>query len=536
MSAEREAGHMVEREIKFRIPEGGDPATVRAAVESAGFRLEPSGNVLHEDRYLDTDDWTLYRAGIALRLRAEGRRLRLEAKSVGAGAAKSLRAGAAVTTQGHGAASAGSGGLTRLEWAQDAPPSDPPWTALDSGPVAGLLHPLLGMRVLERLRVRAQVRNDRECFRWLLGERLLGSLTVDRVTTPPAAAFQEVEVELSNGADEALGQVRRAVEEHLGVEQSLETKLAAALAAAGERLPERRERAFHLTHGDRLLDVAHKTFARHFGRLLWNEPGSRLGLDPEYVHDMRVASRRLRTALLVLADGFPEGERESLAEDLQWMGRSLGRVRDLDVALQHLAKLEAEAPDVERPALHVFRQDLSIRRAERRLRLIERLDSPRYAEFVARAQAFCEKGPPAAGAVANGVTPAYVVGPGIVARWMDEARRAYEKAEATLETEDLHALRIAAKRARYAIEYFADLEGLGAARRAKRIAGLQDFLGDLRDAEALSRRIRKYARTVPKRDKELVLSAGAAIGHLDRAARVRRSELREAWEGAIGEG
>ena len=63
--------HAVERELKFRIPEGGDPATVRAAVESAGFTLEPTGTVLHEDRYLDTDDWTLYRAGIALRLRSD---------------------------------------------------------------------------------------------------------------------------------------------------------------------------------------------------------------------------------------------------------------------------------------------------------------------------------------------------------------------------------------------------------------------------------------------------------------------------------
>ena len=507
--------HAVERELKFRIPEGGNPASVRAAVESAGFRLEPTGTVLHEDRYLDTDDWTLYRAGIALRLRAEGRRLRLEAKSVEA----------------DGTAD----GLTRLEWSQDAPPSDPPWTALDSGPVAGLLQPLTGMRALERLRVRAQVRNDREFFRWLQGDRLLGSLTVDHVTTPPSAEFQEVELELANGADEALGQVRRAVEERLGMEQSLETKLVAALAAAGERLPERREHAFRLTHGDRLLDVAHKTFARHFGRLLWNEPGTRLGLDPEYVHDMRVAARRLRTALLVLSDGFPEAERDSFSKDLQWVGRSLGRVRDLDVALEHVARLEAEAPDVERPALHVFRQDLSIRRAERRLRMIERLDSERYAAFVDRARAFCEGGPPSAGAVTNGVTPAYVVASSIVSRWMDGMREAYEKAESTLDTEDLHALRIAAKHARYAIEYFADLEGLGATRRAKRIAGLQDFLGDLRDAEALSRRIRKYARTVPKKDKELVMSAGAAIGHLDRASRVRRGDLRDAWEKALGE-
>ena len=73
---------VIEREIKFRLPEGHDAEAVRAAVESAGFRLEPSGTIAHEDRYLDTEDWTLYRAGIALRLRADGHRLRLEAKSL----------------------------------------------------------------------------------------------------------------------------------------------------------------------------------------------------------------------------------------------------------------------------------------------------------------------------------------------------------------------------------------------------------------------------------------------------------------------
>jgi inorganic triphosphatase YgiF len=57
-----------EQEIKFRLPEGGDPARIRATIEAAGFRLEPAAGVTHEDRYLDTEDWVLFRAGIALRL------------------------------------------------------------------------------------------------------------------------------------------------------------------------------------------------------------------------------------------------------------------------------------------------------------------------------------------------------------------------------------------------------------------------------------------------------------------------------------
>ena len=114
-------------------------------------------------------------------------------------------------------------------------------------------------------------------------------------------------------------------------------------------------------------------------------------------------------------------------------------------------------------------------------------------------------------------------------------RDAYEKAELTMEELDLHALRIAAKKARYAIEYFADLDGAGAVRRARRIATLQDFLGDHRDATLLLQRMRKYARTVPKKDRELVMGVGSALGSLERAVRIRRGDLRLAWERAVKE-
>jgi CHAD domain-containing protein len=290
-----------------------------------------------------------------------------------------------------------------------------------------------------------------------------------------------------------------------------------------------------LSPADRLLDVAHKTIGRHFARLLWNEPGARLGVDLEYVHDMRVASRRLRAALEVLADAIPEAPREELSRELRWVGRALGRVRDLDVAIARVDALSAEGSALERPALRVFAQSLAIRRAERRRRLIERLDSERFAGFVVGARAWIESGPWRAAASPEAAAPAYTVGSAVVSRFLAAMREAYDAAERTLAVEDLHALRIAAKQARYAIEFFAETEGPAAFRRAKRIAGLQDFLGDQRDLESLSRRLERYARTIPKRDRELVLSAGSAARRLERAGRIRRGDLHVAWERATGE-
>ena len=110
---------------------------------------------------------------------------------------------------------------------------------------------------------------------------------------------------------------------------------------------------------------------------------------------------------------------------------------------------------------------------------------------------------------------------------------AYETAHADPTTENVHALRIAAKKARYAVEYFAEITGPSARERAKRLARLQDFLGAKQDAVNLLRRMRRYAKTIPHSDRELTLGAGAVLGQLERETRVKRGDLREAWE-AVG--
>jgi CHAD domain-containing protein len=522
---------MLEREIKFRIPKGRDASAVCEAIEDAGFRLESSGLVTHEDRYLDTPDWVLYRAGIALRLRREGARLELQAKTIHSQSEEVLM---------------------RTEWVQEAPASDPPWESLPEGPVAYLLKPLAKLGVLERLTVRARVESERKTFRWLNDHEVLGSVTLDRVfqvgSHNGGESYRELEVEAIDGADTALDEVRAAVERRLDLRTSVETKLAAALALAGEKLPELadRERPYALYEGDRLADVAAKTLGRHLTRMFWNEPGTRLNLEPKYLHDMRVATRRLRTALLVFAIAIPEETREVLGRDLRWIGRALGRVRDLDVGLKRLAAMTARAPEHERAALYVFARYLEIKRARRRLRLLLRIDSKRFEAFRERAQKWidgthglwtstAEPEPPAApGVIPPALAPAYMVGPRIVAEWDNRMREACQEAERKSTPANVHALRIAVKHARYAVEYFAVSEGQGAHHRAKQLARFQDKLGEHQDAATLLRHMRRYARTIPRRDRQLLLGARGVIDRLEPEVRITRSELQDLWELGAG--
>ena len=121
-----------------------------------------------------------------------------------------------------------------------------------------------------------------------------------------------------------------------------------------------------------------------FSAFLAREPGTRLGDDIEELHDMRVASRRLRAALSLFADVLPETALR-VREDLGWVGQTLGAVRDLDVQIEQLDGWldAADAPD--RNALATLRSLLDERAASRAERaMLEMLDSRRYEAFVSR--------------------------------------------------------------------------------------------------------------------------------------------------------
>lgn len=489
---------MLERELKFRITDEEDSGAIQGVLERAGFQLTPRGALTHEDRYLDTEDWLLHRAGIQLRLRRQGDTLVLQAKTL---------------------ASPGAETLERTEWQQPAPEEEPPWKGLPPGPVTGLLEPLASLHIVNRLRVRATVEAEREIFGWSRRDEVLGSVSLDRMQD-----YRELEIELEEGAPDALGDARAAIEGSLGVHPSSETKMDAALGAAGVRVPSLDEIRFAPQEGDTLGDVAKKNLGRQLARLLWNEAGSRIGVDPEYVHDMRVAGRRLRTAMRVFEGALRRPTRRAWARELRWIGRGLGRVRDCDVGLERIHKMAAAASEPERAALMVFANRIEIRRARRRAALIRQLDSPRFAAFRAAARPWIQMRSETR--LRRGASmPAFVVGPRVVAEWDHRMLEACTCAERVPTPRNVHALRIAIKRARYAVEYFADLEGPGASRRAKRLGKLQSMLGARMDAAILLHEMRRYARTIPKEDRELQLGAQAAIGKLERAARVRKSEL-----------
>jgi triphosphatase len=282
-----------------------------------------------------------------------------------------------------------------------------------------------------------------------------------------------------------------------------------------------------------LVDAAYKILRVHFSRMKRNEPGTRTGADPEYLHDMRVASRRLRAAMKVFGGALPKrGLRES-AKDLNWVGRALGRVRDLDVHLMNLRELFEEVPPEHGDALAAYLQELLALREEARVHMVRALDSRRYAAFLDRFDRRLAEGPPATPHAPKALVQARIAGREIILGELNRVLKRGRACDSTAGDAELHRLRIRCKRLRYACEFFSDIYGPAARKFAKRVVKIQDILGAHHDAvmaretlAGFAETIRPGARSAPK----MYLAIGQLTAiNATRAAEARRKFFK-AWE------
>ena len=263
----------------------------------------------------------------------------------------------------------------------------------------------------------------------------------------------------------------------------------AARAAAPKKRPDIRP-------SDTMTEAAVKTLRFHLAKMLEHEEGTRLGEDPEELHDMRVSTRRMRMALRVFADYLDPEVLRPVLKGLRRTGRTLGAVRDLDVFDEKTQVYLDGLPDERAGDLDGLLDAWRAERDKQRERLVEYLDGKRYRASWRRTTELLE-GPIEALAPQNIVTPrpqrvAQVL-PGVLYKDMAVVW-AFEGQLGGLETPlpRFHALRKACKGLRYTLEFFEDVLGSGARPLIKRVKGLQDHLGDLQDAVVTVGVLRDY--------------------------------------------
>ncbi|HEX3054133.1 MAG TPA: CHAD domain-containing protein [Aggregatilineaceae bacterium] len=256
------------------------------------------------------------------------------------------------------------------------------------------------------------------------------------------------------------------------------------------RLPLQLAETVGVLPDDPMAEAGRKVLLFHFERMLLNEHGSRTGADIEAVHDMRVATRRMRSAFRLFRPYYERKIANRYIDQLRRTGTTLGAVRDLEVLIDKARRYADAHPDHDlTPLLENWQRDLDKKRGH----LIKRLDSSKFDKFVRKFHAFLTT--PGSGALPQpDPGTAYQVrhaAPRILYA-LYERVRSYETALGDMPIETMHALRIEFKHLRYALEFFAEVLGPEGKQVIKEVKGMQDLLGDLNDAEVAHLKLRTY--------------------------------------------
>ena len=249
--------------------------------------------------------------------------------------------------------------------------------------------------------------------------------------------------------------------------------------------------------------------------------------DPEGVHSMRVASRRLRSALRDFMPYLRKRGINSVQKRLRNVAGALGEVRDHDVALMALEEIGKRVPADVSPALKKVidtRKDLREKAREDLKSMLDKAQLDKLQlDFTAAVDAATET---------DGTQPA----PQITYLKMSRAvildrLKELEKLSADLykpfEVETLHDMRIAAKRLRYAVELFQRCWGHSISTYARRAARMQTALGDLHDCDVW---IESFSNEINEaRKQKQDAQVAAFVWLLNHFVKLRTKHLRRAF-------
>lgn len=468
----------------------GLPGTAVAQVpESDGVPLlalaKPGRRLV--DRYLDTEDWRVGRAGYVLRTRRHGRRDEATLKNLRPASQAGLR--------------------RRIEVTETLATG---WTDVRRAPgaVGTRAAAMAGRKPLREV---LEIRTRRRPFSLRVGGVEVAELALDDTTITVGAGeepvrLRRVEVEVDPSWVGWLEPVVADLVAACGLRPATLSKFETGLLALGMEIPGTPDLGpTEAGPASTLGELAYVSLRRYVAALMAHEPGTRLGEDPEELHDMRVATRRLRAAIDFFEAVLP-ARAASLRSELGWLAQVLGTVRDLDVQIERADGWVADASTrdptgfgasvaLDADAIAEIRHALVLQRALARRELLAALDSPRYSRLLQTARTLVRRGPAGRSPVVR--QPAALAVPDLIGERHRRVARAARRAKRSGVPEDFHRLRIRCKRLRYALELTAVLYPSATGTFTRRLVRIQDHLGSMQDAEVAMDSLRRLALDAP---------------------------------------
>ena len=438
-----------------------------------GLEIVPGAPKRLVDVYVDTEDWRMGRAGYVLRVRRRARRLETTLKDLST-ATKGLR--------------------RRLEVTQPLPASG--LSGLDrAGEVGWRVEALAGARALNQV---LEVRTRRRPFDLAIHGERVGELALDDTVIAIGherrrLRLTRVEVEVQPAWVDAMQPFVERLRRECGLQPATLSKFEAGLMAAGIGIPGPPDLGpVGVSPDSTLGELSYRVLRKEASAMLAHVPGTRLGEDIESLHQMRVATRRMRAGMDMFASVLPVRAGRLRAE-LGWLAALLGEVRDLDIQLGRFDDWTEEMPGDHREALDELADLLAGHRVQARRALLEALDSRRYERLVSGLVAMLVQGPSSRST--TGRAPAVTTMPELIEERHRAARKAASRAKRTGAATDYHRLRIRCKRLRYALEFASGLYDGELKGFVRQMTRLQDALGSMQDAAVASSRLQVIALT-----------------------------------------
>lgn len=493
----------VEREIKFSLTPAAARRVGRMITAAGPWRRRMISNA-----YYDTVNERLRRAGVALRFRRDGAR-RLQTLKVELPVA--------------------AGFSMRSEWEMPAPRGRLDVAAFPREEILAATG-LDVTRLAARLRPLFETRFARRSATVSIDGATRAEIALDRGYVAAGArreAISELELELKAG--DAAPFLRYAAGIAAPLELALEFESKAERGyrlVAGESSPTPRKwRRPALGELATPSEAFSAIFSAALAQAGANARGVARGGDPEYLHQMRVGLRRLRSALLAFRDLVPRKAAKPIVARLRALIPPFGAARDWDVFCEGLVRIGTQEPE-RAPAMGPLLARARARRGAARRSAREAAGSPKLQAFLLRALRWVHAAPwRKRAARVEGALGTFAV------QALESLHRKALKRAHGIDWHDAearHRLRIRMKRLRYGCDFFAgSFAGAVARPYGKRLAALQDILGDLNDL-AVGRRL--LAELAPRGSSPEIAAAAAHVRQaLAARERMLVISLEQAW-------
>ena len=483
----------VEREIKLMAPDG---FTLPDMDDVAGLRAAAPVSLDLNAAYYDTSDLALARVGATVRHRTG-------------------EDGAPWTVKLPGAAVGGL--LARRELSFEGTAGAVPAQARDL---------VRGYVQSRRLRKVVRLHTQRTLIRLSDEDGTHRADLVDDVVSAydgrrQVASFHEVEVEFADGAG-TRKQQRAALKALTAAGCRAEPPMPKLVRAIGERASAAPDVVVEqLGAKPTIEDLIRHALAVSVDRLQRHDAGVRLGQDPEDLHQFRVAARTLRSDLQTFGAVLDAEWARALRGELGWLVGEVGTVRDLDVLGERLRSLAEDLPSEDDTGCAALFAHLQEQTQTAREAALAALRSHRY-DSLLEALIEATKTPAFAGDNdEQAARPARRIVHAAVRRQYRRLERAVAACSEDPTDADLHRIRIAAKRSRYAMEAARPEFGRPATAHAAALARLQDVLGDWHDATVAQQWLREAAQARP--------TCAVVAGQFIATERQQATRLRRAW-------